>query len=1253
MVPAATMNQAPAPSGSEQPDRDARKAVPGHPASSRGMQPPPRLPQLVQNAAKLLDKNPFSVSAPNPQLPSPASLQLAQLQAQLTLHRLKLAQTAVTSNTAAATVLNQVLSKVAMSQPLFNQLRHPSMINTPQGHAGGPQQGPVIANTRFPSSGIPFTAQNPALAVPGGSMGPIGNIQNQNPNSIVMHPFGGVMSQTSSQPAVVMSLNETGHSSAAGGFYDYNKQNVSAPQVYTADAGQGNQHNFMTSGSHSGSSSSGGVPYEGHFGPSSQLKQDSQPGFQKDFYGPNSKGQHPTGIQSLGFSGEPQMSAHHTVSQKGEVGPVVHNTGANSQWENTPNFSSQNKADLMVSGNLWPSTGQQYEIRNELYNPEEPTPDTKFAAGTTLPFHRLNNSKPSFSSSRMRQNEELTTKTSDLSVRSLQPHELNDFHGIAPLHFPHVCTICDRKIFDLKDWDQHIKGNLHIQKCMVFSENTGIRCVLSSAEAALHSSANNTSVFNPSGIEDYSSNAGSSYTTVSTRAFGQPGPTFSSPPSGVKFLHSKSTVGRVVHICNLPEGSCTENDVINLGLPFGKVTNYILMKSTNQAFLEMAYTEAAQAMVQYYQEKPAMINDDKLLIRMSKRYKELQLKKPGKNVAAIIQDIHSQKERDMYRDADRYGSERPRSRSPISRSLSPRSHTPSFTSCSSPHSPLGASRTDWGNGRESWDQSPYSRREEERDAALWRENGEEKRDRTDTWVHERKYYIRQLDKLDLDGRIEGARGHREKYLRSGSPNALHAVPGYKSREDDYYRKAAKSKSDRYQKQLQDAPVKSKRKDEARLREHKHSHCEDLDKEETSEQRPNKVSEVSRQKQSDKYKIKKADKDPVDAAAVAESSDVKEGNAPEDELGKEEHITEKTSPSANKQGKDSADSVESTRKEKEQDWESGSEMEGEAWYPANMEELVTVDEVGEDDFIMEPDITELEEIVPVDPKDKACSEMHQFVTSTLELENDHSQINRCEGESAQEAPETSFRSAKESRAASGGCPEDDDDDDAVTEASSLNLDTEQKPDESQDDRALRDSNYHKKEGKIEESSDIHIKLEDGQIPSDQMKGETHQLSGTFMDHYKQMGSQETESREVMEMLVKNSNEETTRGSQECQETRVNPRYLEMKSPEFSDVKSKRPHSSPSWEQEDVFTELSIPLGVEFVVPRTGFYCKLCGLFYTNEETAKTSHCRSTVHYKNLQKYLSQLAEESLKMNEEDSNLPQDVAGIVPHFEKKKL
>ncbi|XP_054019398.1 RNA-binding protein 20 isoform X2 [Dryobates pubescens] len=1243
MVPAAAMSQAPTPRGPDPPESDAHSGAPSR-GPGRGMPPPPSLPQLLHNAAKLLEKSPFSVGAPSPLLPSPASLQLAQLQAQLTLHRLKLAQTAVTNNPAAATVLNQVLSKVAMSQPLFNQLRHPTVMNTSQGHATGPPQGPSIAGTRFPSGGIAFPAQSPALAAPGGGLGPV---QAQTPNAIVMSPFGGVMAPTSGQQPMVVGLNKAGASSSAavGGFYEYNKQNTTAaaPQAYASEGDQPGQHGFLAGGAHAASSVAG-PRYEGHFGAPNQLQHEAAVAFPKEAYGAGA--QHGA---ARAFPSDPHTSSR----PKGDPGPVLHGSGTSNQWENIPNFPSQNKPDLMPGDSLWPSASQQqYEIRNELYNPEEPTPDTKFSAATPPAFGRLNHSKQSFSSPRMRQKEERSGGAPDLPARSLPPHQVGDLHGTAPLHFPHVCTLCDKKVFDLKDWDQHIKGSLHIQKCMAFSDNTGIRCVLSSADGTLHLSPNNAAVFNPSSIEDYPPNVGASFITTSARSFGQPGPTFSSPSSG--FPQRKSTLGRVVHICNLPEGSCTENDVINLGLPFGKVTNYILMKSTNQAFLEMAYSEAAQAMVQYYKEKPAMINDDKLLIRMSKRYKELQLKKPGKNVAAIIQDIHSQRERDLMREVDRYGTERPRSRSPISRSLSPRSHTPSFTSCSSPHSPMGPGRTDWGNGRESWDQSPYSRREEDRDSREWRENGDEKRDRTDSWLHERKHYSRQLDKFDLDERIEGGRGHREKYLRSGSPGSLHPLSGYKSREDDYYRKTSKSKSDKFQRQLQDLPGRSKRKEEGKSRERRHSYSEDAAREEAAEQKHGKASEGSRQKQSDKNKVKKAEKDQEEDTA-AEDSDVKESKPPKNEHGKEEQVPEKSSPSANKQGKESGEVVENTRKEKDRDWESGSEIEGETWYPTNMEELVTVDEVGEDDLIMEPDITELEEIVPVDQKNKTASEMCPCMSATLELENDHSHLTRTEDKFAHKALETSFGSAKGS-VTSSGCQDDDegdDNDDAVTEASSLNLDPQQKPEELHEDESVKESDPQQKEGKIDKSSDTCLEPEDHHIPSVHLKEETLHLPDTFIDDCKQMGSQAEQSREVMEMLVKNTSEETRHGSQECPEAKANSRYLETRSLEYPEADSKRRHSPPGWEQEDVFTELSIPLGVEFVVPRTGFYCKLCGLFYTNEETAKTNHCRSTVHYKNLQKYLSQLAEESLKMKEEGSHLPQDDTGIVPHFAKKKL
>ncbi|XP_066880798.1 RNA-binding protein 20 isoform X4 [Kogia breviceps] len=1089
------MSQDAEPSGPEQPDRDAR-SVPGAPAppGPRGMQPPPPpppqagLPQIIQNAAKLLDKTPFSVSNPNPLLPSPASLQLAQLQAQLTLHRLKLAQTAVTNNTAAATVLNQVLSKVAMSQPLFNQLRHPSVISSPHGHTGVPQHAATMPSAHFPSNAVAFSP-------PGQTRGPGPSVSlpSQPPNAIVMHPFSGVMPQTPAQPAVILGIGKTGPTPAAAGFYEYGKAN--SGQAYGSETD--GQPSFLPASA----PTSGSVTYEGYY---SHSGQDGQAAFPKDFYGPNAQGSQVAG----GFAAEPAGGL------KGE------------------------------------------------------------------------------------------------------------------------------------DWELHVKGKLHAQKCLLFSENAAVRCVLGSAEGTLCAPPNSTAVYNPAGNEDYSSNLGTSYAAIPARSFTQSNPAFPSASAGTNFAQRKTSAGRVVHICNLPEGSCTENDVINLGLPFGKVTNYILMKSTNQAFLEMAYTEAAQAMVQYYQEKSAMINGEKLLIRMSKRYKELQLKKPGKTVAAIIQDIHSQRERDMFREADRYGPERPRSRSPVSRSLSPRSHTPSFTSCSSSHSPPGPSRADWGNGRDSWEHSPYARREEERGPVPWRENGEDKRDRTDTWAHDRKQYPRQLDKAELDERLEGGRGYRERHPRSGSPNPLHSASGYKSREDGYYRKEPKGKSDKYLKQPQDVPGRSRRKDEARLREGRHPPPDDSGREDGLEPKGTKS------KQSEKTRTKRPDRD-------QDGADRKESRTAENEAEKEEQDSMEERPlHLGRQEKETESSdAENKKARKEQDSESGSEAEGESWCPTNMEELVTVDEVGEEeDFIMEPDIPELEEIVPIEQKDKICPEICPCVATTLDLDLAKEFTKEGVKTIGDEAAEISLKSPKELPSASVSCPSDMD-----METPGLNLDVERKPAECETGLSLEGSDCYEKQAKGGESSDVRLAPTLQQMASPRPAEERAWQPGPFLDDCTARETLEDGAGEDSPLEEKASPlTETDLQSQPCQgvSTQDNSRYMEMKSLdvrslEYTEVELKQPLSLPSWEPEDVFSELSIPLGVEFVVPRTGFYCKLCGLFYTSEEMAKISHCRSAVHYRNLQKYLSQLAEEGLMETEGAGSPRPEDSGIVPHFERKKL
>uniref|UniRef100_A0A8W4FBV8 RNA-binding protein 20 n=1 Tax=Sus scrofa TaxID=9823 RepID=A0A8W4FBV8_PIG len=988
------------------------------------------------------------------------------------------------------------------------------------------------------------------------------------PNTMVMHPFSGVMPQTPAQPAVILGIGKTGPAPAAAGFYEYGK--ATSGQAYGSETDS--QPSFLPASA----STSGSVTYEGHYSHSGQDSQAVAGTFAADTAG----------------------------GLKGEVGPLLQ--GPNSQWESPHGFSGQSKPDLTAAPNLWPPhPSQPYE----LYDPED---------------------KQGFSGARRRAKEEQAV----LSMRPLQVQELNDFHGVAPLHLPHICSICDKKVFDLKDWELHVKGKLHAQKCLLFSENTGVRCVLGPAEGTLCASPNSTAVYNPAGNEDYASNLGTSYAALPARTFTQSNPAFPSASPGMNFVQRKPGAGRVVHICNLPEGSCTENDVINLGLPFGKVTNYILMKSTNQAFLEMAYTEAAQAMVQYYQEKSAMINGEKLLIRMSKRYKELQLKKPGKTVAAIIQDIHSQRERDMFREADRYGPERPRSRSPL--------HLLQFFP--QPPGPLPA---DWGNGRDSWEHSPYARREEERGPAPWRENGEDKRDRTDMWAHDRKHYPRQVDKTELDERLEGGRGYREKHPRSGSPSSLHSVSGYKSREDGYYRKEPKGKSDKYLKQQQEAPGRSRRKDEARLRDGRHPYPDDSGKEDGLE------AKGTKSKQSEKNRTKRPDRDQEGA------DDRKESRMAESEAGKEEQDSMEESPSSvGRQEKETESSdAENTRTRKEQDSESGSEAEGESWYPTNMEELVTVDEVGEEeDFIMEPDIPELEEIVPIDQKDKICPEICPCVTTTLEL--DLAQDFTKEGVKTigNGATEISLKSPKEPPSASTSCPSDMD-----VEMPGLNLDAERKPAECETGLSLEGSGCYEQQAKGAESSDVCLAPMLEQMSSPKPAEERAWQPGPFLDDGKVGGTPEDGAAEGRPLEEKASTPtETDLQSQACQgvSTQENSGYVEMKSldarsPEYTEVELKQPLSLPSWEPEDVFSELSIPLGVEFVVPRTGFYCKLCGLFYTSEEMAKMSHCRSAVHYRNLQKYLSQLAEEGLKETEGAGSPRPEDSGIVPHFERKKL
>nr|XP_023676177.1 RNA-binding protein 20 isoform X1 [Paramormyrops kingsleyae] len=1058
----------------------------------------------------------------NPLLLTPASLQLAQLQAQLTLHRLKLAQTAVNSNTAAAaTVLNQVLSNVAMSQPLFNQLRTPVMISTPHGHAGGAQLGPA-----FGPSTLPFPPQ-----VVGGSFVRGGGLQGQNTNVRLGHMGGG-----SPQP-----LSQ--HASEYG-----KKSNLPPGAPFLSNSDRCGQFGFL-----GGMSGAQNKTHDSQYAPlSTQAKATSGGSFQRDFTASDDRG------PPSGFTGEQNLDSFPSSNHK-------------DHWQISSSFPHAGNLEMAPNaGGAWANTSQKFHTRGELYNPEEPTTDAKFNPVGGPVFSAGPQGFVGYQPGE---------EAPQAAPMPLLPHQLNDFHAVTPSLLPHHCTICDKKVYNLKDWDQHVKGKLHLQNRALYSEGPAVGSIHfpASTEGCVSSLANNSMAYSAAASQDASSGPYFSAAPVKTHLL--PGVGYSLPQTGSKFPLRKTTPGRVVHICNLPEGSCTENDVINLGLPFGKVTNYILMRSTHQAFLEMAYIEAAQAMVKFYQLQPAMINEQKLLIRMSKRYKELQLKKPGKDVESIIQDINSQRERDEMEQIDRYPVERARSRSPVSRSLSPRSHSPSFTSCSSTHSPPGAAcRGDWNSGlgprRGSWDWSSQAMREDEREEACWR-NGDDDRP-NGRMCDRRKPYLKLTDRMSPRSAEEWAdclRGGRDRYPR-GSPQSL-PFSSYRSKEEDFYKKEFAYKPEKLQRvPYQRHEAKSKRKDSSEHYRSRHVEVELLEDPPAprilEDRKPASPAKGKSKKVHRRQEVRGDDKE-------AESQEVTETQQKD----------AATTPPHPTSERDKESQVEQ--------WESGDEEkeEEESWYPRNMEELVTVDEVGEeeDDGMVEPDLPDLQEEAKVeaDPETSHCtsSESPEKGGVPNEITQDGT------------APSQEMTGTPPSDASTG--TKDSPPDSGTTGQSD--------PEPSQELQVASQETCSCTDPDVPEAQPLQ-ECPAGPQGGSEATQSTHTLSSRA----------ETPAPVTLEADNEAPRKEDPSGEKPKEELQ-NP----SQSPTDDGVK---PVPLATWEHDKVLGERSIPLGVEFIVPRSGFYCKLCDLFYTSEETARTSHCRSTVHYRNLQKYLSQLAEESL-------------------------
>ncbi|XP_034038138.1 matrin 3-like 1.2 isoform X2 [Thalassophryne amazonica] len=133
----------------------------------------------------------------------------------------------------------------------------------------------------------------------------------------------------------------------------------------------------------------------------------------------------------------------------------------------------------------------------------------------------------------------------------------------------------------------------------------------------------------------------------------------------------------------------------------------------------------------------------------------------------------------------------------------------------------------------------------------------------------------------------------------------------------------------------------------------------------------------------------------------------------------------------------------------------------------------------------------------------------------------------------------------------------------------------------------------------------------------------------------------EELESAEVVIEESEEHVTENSDACNQSPPNggQEEAEKQNEVEAAVSQNRGEEQPLSDATPSPTSLPLPpfdpdspVGVEHI--KSGYYCRVCFLFYSNEDVAKRLHCSTQSHYEKLQKYLEkrQSAEECTKLPE---------------------
>ncbi|XP_062909697.1 matrin-3-like isoform X2 [Mobula hypostoma] len=662
---------------------------------------------------------------------------------------------------------------------------------------------------------------------------------------------------------------------------------------------------------------------------------------------------------------------------------------------------------------------------------------------------------------------------------------INDYHGFLPGMFPHLCSLCDVNVHSVKEWNQHKHEPAHKRRCLLLLE-----IYPQWVPEDVPSTRNN-----PARQSNLAPDAASAILAV-IRQLDARDPHGGNRKGQIQNKRNMAVdePGRVLHMTELPKGKCKVKDILKLAQPFGPIAKYLLLNTKSEGFVQMATSGQAQAAVAYYSMNPAILYGKKVRVDISLKYKEIDLKKQKQESGgrvALLQNLPPS----GYSDADvvKMGT----SFGKVLNYIVMRLRNQAFLEMESRKCMLEMVKH-----------------------------------------YKKKPLIFRGRKVTVDA----SQKYRTLVLKKPSIKVQEVL-----KDQDKADRRRRSRS----------PLKKKVPSKSRS-----SPKADGDKGEqtTSESSPSKAIKKDNSEGDSELEIKSEEKkeDSQEAIAVVESDvELDEGGVveglciseSENEADQEDLLKEtvhemegsdlvepdsKTDMATSVQNASGpAETVPAVQRSKMNQQASSQDLKQEC-FPENIDEFVTVDEVGD----VEAGNLDLEDLTP-------CAE-------SSKLETDEANVS------------------------------------ILTEKSEDT--TEQKEED----------------------------VEKPKIKHGQKRGKNIKTKRTESDQ--KDGSEDGNELIDSKMESDEKNEMQGETTSTCAE------------PESKRARSRSP--TPDEYRLEPY-QPNNPVGLDYVVPKTGYYCTLCCLFYTKEEVAKKTHCSSLPHYQKLKKMLNKQAEDYRKSKREQS------------------